>query len=136
MLKIAPQSAPRPLRVQGAFVSDGEVQKVVDFIKEEDLPLSYTTETAAQITRTGDAPAGGGGDRRDELFVQAGMYITDKKKSSIGNLQRAFKIGFNRAARIIDQLADAGVVGEEQGTKPREILMTAEQFEELVRGTQ
>ena len=64
------------------------------------------------------------------------LFIIDKKKASIGNLQRMFKIGFNRAARIMDQLSEAGVVGEEQGTKPREILMTAEQFEELLRQTQ
>ena len=73
---------------------------------------------------------------RDELFANAGRFIIDKKKASIGNLPRMFKIGFNRAARIMDQLSEAGVVGEEQGTKPREILMTAEQFEELLRQTQ
>ena len=76
------------------------------------------------------------GSSRDELFANAGRFIIDKKKASIGNLQRMFKIGFNRAARIMDQLSEAGVVGEEQGTKPREILMTAEQLEELLRQTQ
>ena len=66
----------------------------------------------------------------DELFLQAGRFIIDKEKASIGNLQRVFKIGFNRAARIMDQLYEAGVVGNEQGTKPREILMDMETFEE------
>ena len=128
----APQGAPRPVRIQGAFVSDSEVQAVVDFIKEEDLPLSYNKETVAKIERSSDS-GGGGASGRDELFAQAGRFLIDKKKATIGNLQRMFKIGFNRAARIMDQLYEAGVVGEEQGTKPREIIMTAEQFEELLR---
>ena len=66
---------------------------------------------------------------KDAYFADAGKFIIEKDKASIGMLQRAFKIGFNRAARIMDQLCDAGVVGEEEGTKPRKILMTMEQFE-------
>ena len=76
---------------------------------------------------------GGSGASRDaRLFAQAGKFIIEKDKASIGMLQRVFKIGFNRAARIMDQLAEAGVVGEEEGTKPRKILMSPEQFEELL----
>ena len=80
------------------------------------------------------APAAGGSSSagRDEYFVQAGRFIIEKEKASIGMLQRMFKIGFNRAARIMDQLAEAGVVGEEEGTKPRKILMTAQEFEEMI----
>ena len=74
----------------------------------------------------------GGGGGRDEYFEQAGRFIIEKDKASIGMLQRMFKIGFNRAARIMDQLAEAGVVGEEAGTKPREILMTLEEFERYI----
>ena len=129
----APQSAPRPMRVQGAMITDQEVQRVVDFIKEEAIPLSYTPGSDGQITLGLENAGVSGQDRRDDLFAQAGRYIIDKKTASIGNLQRAFRIGFNRAARIMDQLAEAGVVGEAQGTKSREILMTPEQFEELVR---
>ena len=132
----SPQGAPRPMRVQGAFVSDSDVQKVVDFIRDEGLPLAYSKETAEQMFRGTESSPQAGGSGRDELFANAGRFIIERKKASIGNLQRMFKIGFNRAARIMDQLSEAGVVGEEQGTKPREILMTAEQFEELVRGTQ
>ena len=65
-------------------------------------------------------------------FADAGRFIIDKDKASIGMLQRVFKIGFNRAARIMDQLCDYGVVGEEEGTKPRKVLMTEEQFEQLL----
>ena len=74
------------------------------------------------------------GSDRDEYFVQAGNIIIDKEKASIGMLQRVFKIGFNRAARIMDQLCDAGVVGEEEGTKPRKVLMTKAEFDAYVNG--
>jgi S-DNA-T family DNA segregation ATPase FtsK/SpoIIIE len=82
------------------------------------------------------APAGqdmkGSGNDRDEYFIQAAKFIIDKDKASIGMLQRMFKIGFNRAARIMDQLAEANVVGEEEGTKPRKVLMSTEEFEEML----
>ena len=64
----------------------------------------------------------------DDLFEEAGLYIIRSGKASIGYLQRVLKIGFNRAARIMDELADNGVVGQEQGTKPRDILMSEEMF--------
>lgn len=72
-------------------------------------------------------------DDRDELYEKAGRFIISTGKSTIGNLQREFDIGFNRAARIMDQLAEFGVVGLEEGTKPRQILMTMEEFEALIR---
>lgn len=72
------------------------------------------------------------GDERDIYFVDAGKFIIEKEKASIGMLQRMFKIGFNRAARIMDQLCDAGVVGPEEGTKPRKVLMSAEEFENYI----
>ena len=71
-------------------------------------------------------------DDKDVYFVDAGKFIIEKDKASIGMLQRVFKIGFNRAARIMDQLAEAGVVGEEEGTKPRKVLMSMEQFEQYI----
>ena len=74
----------------------------------------------------------GGGNDRDEYFEEAARFIIDKDKASIGMLQRVLKIGFNRAARIMDQLCEYGVVGEEEGTKPRKVLMSMEQFEQLV----
>ena len=71
-------------------------------------------------------------DDKDAYFVDAGKFVIEKDKASIGMLQRVFKIGFNRAARIMDQLAEAGVVGEEEGTKPRKVLMSMEEFEQYV----
>ena len=83
------------------------------------------------------AAASGAGSRgdaqRDDYFCDAARFIIEKDKASIGMLQRVFKIGFNRAARIMDQLAQAGVVGEEEGTKPRKVLMTKEEFEEFIK---
>ena len=68
-------------------------------------------------------------NQRDEFFEEAGRFVIEKDKASIGMLQRIFKIGFNRASLIMDQLAVAGVVGEENGTKPREVLMSMQEFE-------
>lgn len=70
---------------------------------------------------------------RDEYFAQAGRFIIEKDKASIGMIQRVFKLGFNRAARIMDQLSEAGVVGPEEGVKPRKILMDADEFEAFLR---
>ena len=68
---------------------------------------------------------------RDKYFEEAARLLIDKEKGSIGMLQRYFKIGFNRAARIMDQLEEAGVVGPELGTKPRQVIMTEEEFNNL-----
>ena len=94
----------------------------------------YNKEVEQKISDQvqGTAAPAAGGDERDEYFAESGRLIIEKDKASIGMLQRAFKIGFNRAARIMDQLCDAGVVGAEEGTKPRKILMKAEEFEELL----
>ena len=72
----------------------------------------------------------GMGDGRDPYFADAARLLIDKEKGSIGMLQRYFKVGFNRAARIMDQLEEAGIVGPEEGTKPRRVLMSPEQFEQ------
>ena len=135
----APQSLPKPIRVQGAFVSDDDRDKVVTFLKENG-GASYDQEVTesiekAQTESSPDSPDPGSpviGNDRDEYFAEAGAFIIDKQKASIGALQRAFRIGFNRAARIMDQLSDAGVVGPEEGTKAREILMTKEQFDSFL----
>ncbi|MDW2796457.1 DNA translocase FtsK 4TM domain-containing protein [Clostridium boliviensis] len=127
-----PAGYPKPMRVQGAFVSDTEVSKVVDFLTEQGMAPEYNPEVENMIA---SAPAAadskGGQSDRDEYFAQAGRFIIEKDKASIGMLQRMYKIGFNRAARIMDQLAEAGVVGEEEGTKPRKVIMSMEEFDEM-----
>ena len=128
-----PQGIPKPVRVQGAFVSDQEVSDVVDFIKEEMGEVEYSERIQQQVQSGGGGEGCiGGGGNQDELFAEAGQLIIETEKASIGMLQRKFRIGFNRAARIMDQLADAGVVGPEEGTKPRKIIMTLAEFDELI----
>lgn len=125
-----PAGFPKPQRVQGAFVSDEEVGRVVEFLTEQGLTAQYSPDVESRIASPAAESAGArADDGRDEYFVQAGQLITDKEKASIGMLQRMFKIGFNRAARIMDQLAEAGVVGEDEGTKPRKVLMSPEEFQ-------
>lgn len=128
-----PQGIPKPVRVQGAFVSDQEVSDVVDFIKQEMGEVEYSERVQQQVQAGGGGEGSlGGAGNQDELFVEAGQLIIETEKASIGMLQRKFRIGFNRAARIMDQLAEAGVVGPEEGTKPRKIIMTLAEFDELI----
>ena len=130
-----PSNLPKPLRVQGAFVSDEEVENVVSFLKENAEEVSYD-ESIAQATVSQESMPGSsskGDDDRDSLFADAGRFVIENEKGSIGSLQRHFKIGFNRAGRIMDQLADAKVVGPELGTKPRKVEMTMEEFKTLLK---
>lgn len=130
-----PSNLPKPLRVQGAFVSDEEVENVVSFLKENAEEVSYD-ESIAQATVSQESMPGSSSkddDDRDSLFADAGRFVIENEKGSIGSLQRHFKIGFNRAGRIMDQLADAKVVGPELGTKPRKVEMTMEEFETLLK---
>ncbi len=130
-----PSGYPKPVRIQGAFISDKEVSSVVDFLKKHNNEAQYSEDIKDKITNAKPGEAGmamGGSNERDEYFAEAGKFIIEKDKASIGMLQRVYKIGFNRAARIMDQLAEAGVVGPEEGTKPRKILMSPEQFEQYL----
>ena len=126
-----PQGYQKPARLQGAFVSDEEVSQVVEFLADKNPGVQYDQQIEQQVNSPGSA-AGGAGEDRDVHFEEAGKFIIEKEKASIGMLQRMFKIGFNRAARIMDQLCDAGVVGPEEGTKPRKVLMSMEQFENYI----
>lgn len=129
-----PSGYPKPVRLQGAFVSDKEVNEVVDFLKSQGKPdIDYSEEITSQIASVEAASeTPGSANARDEYFADAGRFIIEKDKASIGMLQRVYKIGFNRAARIMDQLCEAGVVGPEEGTKPRKILMSAEELEQFL----
>ncbi|MDO5335989.1 MAG: DNA translocase FtsK [Eubacteriales bacterium] len=127
-----PQGYQKPARVQGAFVSDEEVSAVVEFLANQNPSTGYSKEIEKQVASANLGGGASSGNERDSYFVEAGKFIIDKDKASIGMLQRMFKIGFNRAARIMDQLAEAGVVGPEEGTKPRKILMTPEEFENYI----
>lgn len=132
-----PSGYQKPARVQGAFVTDKEVQSVVEYLKNHNGDADYDNEIVQHVNTseigTGQGlGAGSEENERDMYFIEAGRLIIDKDKASIGMLQRTFKIGFNRAARIMDQLCEAGVVGGEEGTKPRKVLMSKEEFEQYM----
>ena len=129
-----PAGYAKPIRVQGAFVSDQEVSSVVEFLTR-DVAATYDNSIVEKISSQSKAVTSAGGgpsNDKDEYFLEAAKFIIEKDKASIGMLQRVFKIGFNRASRIMDQLYDAGVVGEEEGTKPRKVIMSMEQLEEYI----
>ncbi len=130
-----PSGYPKPVRIQGAFISDKEVSSVVDFLKQNNNEAVYSDDIHEKINNAKPAELSaqqGSDNDRDEYFTEAGKFIIEKDKASIGMLQRVYKIGFNRAARIMDQLSEAGVVGPEEGTKPRKVLMSLEQFEQYL----
>lgn len=149
----APQGLNKPLRVQGCFVSDEEVSNVVNFIKDNNSNVIEEaardreireSEIESHIKESGQSqgnvsgqidndPDSGFSNGRDSFFAEAGRFITEKGKGSIGMLQRKFRIGFNRAARIVDQLEEAGIIGPEMGTKPRTALMKLPEFEEWLK---
>lgn len=138
-----PQGYTKPARVQGALVSDREVSDVVSFLKEqrfesnEDNSVNSKIDSMAQSAgnQGGASSSSGSADPDtgfDEFFIEAGRIIVGSGKCSIGMLQRKFKIGFNRAARIMDSLSEYNVVGPDEGTKPRTILMSPEEYENFV----
>ena len=134
-----PSGYPKPVRVQGAFVSDNEVSDVVEFIKENNDPAHKAADITEQVNeaaqvesiKEGNTPTEED-DGFDAYFEEAGKLVIDKDKASIGMFQRVYRIGFNRAARIMDQLAEAGVVSAEDGTKPRKVLMSKDDFEAFI----
>lgn len=132
-----PQNYQKPLRVQGAFVSDKEVSDVVNFLKNENGTIEYNPAVWEKMEQSQNltvsiSDASAAGDDRDVLFADVGRFLVESEKGSIGSIQRRFKVGFNRAARIMDQLEEAGLVGPEEGTKPRKILMSMEEFEQYI----
>lgn len=131
-----PSGYSEPVRVQGAFISDKEVSEVVDFLRETNEQPEYNH----QVTEIIETPQEQAADKaeekpdQDEYFADAGRFVIESDRAAAGQLQRRFSIGFNRAGRIIDQLHKAGVVGPAEGTKPRKVLMTMEEFELMFNG--
>ena len=121
------------IRVQGPFVSKKEVKTITDFIKANNSPVVYQQEVENEITKmtSSDGESFGDGER-DELFEPAARYVAGLDSVSIGGLQRRFRIGFNRAARLVDQLSEAGIVGPDNGTKPREVLVNESDLDEWI----
>ena len=115
-----PAGYSKPVRVQGAFISDNEISDVVTFLKENEDVAVYDTEVTEKIENKLKSSAVS--QERDEYFEAAARFVIEKDKASIGMLQRMFKIGFNRAARIVDQLSDAGIVGPGRRNKAAESI--------------
>lgn len=128
MLFVPPDQA-KPVRIQGSFVSDQDTKRLVNFIKSRGIPIEYTSEVTEQAVNMKGRGGGGGasdmaGEGRDPLFGDAVRHVVQYNKASSSHLQRRFRIGFNRAARLIDELEAAGVIGGADGSKPREVLIT------------
>ena len=139
----APLGQGKPKRVQGCFITDEEVQEVVSFIKQSSTP-NYSDEVQAQIEQKmeqgskGDggssnaaADSGGSGD---ELLPDAVEVILETGQASVSMLQRRLKLGYARAARIVDEMEERGIVGPFEGSKPRQLLITREQWEVMKNG--
>jgi DNA segregation ATPase FtsK/SpoIIIE and related proteins len=118
-----PMGMNKPVRVQGAFISDKDVENVVEFVKAQQ-EASY--DTSMEVTDE-EANDSGSDDEEDELFAEAVEFITKEQKCSISLLQRKFKIGYNRAARIVDRMAEKGFVGPQEGSKPRQVYLKKEE---------
>ena len=140
----APLGSGKPLRVQGAFVTDEEREAVIDFIKEgavadyDDEIMRHIEKAASDKDKSEpeDGPAGGSGEGNpfsdyDELLPQAVDVILDTKQASVSMLQRRLKLGYSRAARLVDQMEELGIVGPFEGSKPRQLLITREQWQEM-----
>jgi S-DNA-T family DNA segregation ATPase FtsK/SpoIIIE len=128
MLYVPPDQA-KPTRIQGAFVSDKEVRRLVEFLKAKNPPVEYTEEVISKpliLKKTGSIGSNG----KDALFEEAIRAVCQYDRASASLLQRRLSIGYSRAARILDQLEVAGVVGHAEGSKPRDVL--AKNAEEII----
>ena len=128
-----PSGAMKPQRVQGAFISDSEVEKIVTFLKDNGGP-TYSEDVLEKIEKANSSDMEmdkDNDDDTDELLMEAIQMCVDMGQASASALQRRFKIGYTRAGRIIDQMEERGIISGYQGSKPREVLMTKERWEEL-----
>jgi S-DNA-T family DNA segregation ATPase FtsK/SpoIIIE len=121
MLYIPPDQA-KPTRIQGTFVSEPEIQRIIAFLRKSGVAPVYTEEVTEASQKAGTEAVGPAGER-DELFEKAIQVICRYDRASASLLQRRLRVGYARAARILDQLERAGIVGPSQGSKPRDILI-------------
>ena len=122
-----PVGASKPKRIQGAFISETEVENLTDYVKKQQKPSYEKSLTEIKKVDLSESKQ----ETTDELFNEAVALVVENGQASISLLQRRLHIGYTRAARLIDQMEDRGYVGGYEGTKPREILITREQFQEL-----
>ena len=125
----------KPVRVQGAFVSDGELNRIVDFIVKQSIPVEYKEEVTTQALECDAKENTSGEDGSDqivddELFEDALRLVLDMGQASSSMLQRRFRIGYTRAARLVDTMEELGIVGQSVGSKPREVILSRQEIEE------
>jgi len=122
-----PMGMSKPVRIQGGFISDNEVENLVSFLKAQ-APVVHSTEMIQQVTMPGKANVEG---EVDEFFHDAVDFLLVKGKASTSMLQRQFRIGYNRASRLMDELETRGIVGPEDGVKPRKVTITRDEYFEI-----
>lgn len=121
----SPQSLNKPIRVQGSFISDADVGKVIEFVKAQSSEIGYQEQILLKIEKSGEKEEQ---DDSDELFDEAIETVISAKQASVSMLQRRFRIGYNRAARIVDQMEARGIIGPADGSRPRQVLWTEVDF--------
>jgi S-DNA-T family DNA segregation ATPase FtsK/SpoIIIE len=132
MLFKSPQDG-RPIRIQGAYTDIKDIESVIDFIKSQvEDDVEYDEEILESSSESGSGAGGGDDEERDELFEEALELVIRADKGSASYLQRKLRVGYNRAARILDQLHEAGAVGPQQGSSPRDVLVSSK--EEVLGG--
>lgn len=119
----------KPVRIQGAFIGENEVEKVVEFLKDENI-----TQYDEDIIDVIQNPKNINNLDSDDLLPEAIKLVVEEGQASISFLQRRLKIGYARAARIVDEMEERGVVGGHEGSKPRKVLMTKDELSELEEG--
>lgn len=121
----------KPVRVQGTFVSDSEVHNVIQHVKGQVEDVEYAGEVMNTIEKGNLPQAGGKDDDGDELLQEAIECVVSAGQASVSMLQRRFRIGYNRAARIVDMMEARGIVGPQDGSRPRQVLMTEDELNEM-----
>ena len=127
-----PMGMGKPIRVQGTFVSDHEVHNVIEFVKSQAEDTSYNEDILTTIERTGNSRQE---EEADELLPEAIDLVVKSGQASVSMLQRRFRIGYNRAARIVDMMEARGIIGPQDGSRPRQVLMTEAELEQMEEET-
>ena len=132
----APLGAPKPLRVQGCFITTAEIESVVEFVKKTSK-ADYSQEVMDQIERQAEgadngADLGGGEEAEDEMLPRAIEVVVEMGQASTSMLQRRLKLGYSRASRLVDEMEARGIVGPFEGSKPRQVLITRDEWREMM----
>ena len=132
-----PLGSGKPVRVQGTFISDQEVHDVIEFVKSQVEEVEYADNVMDSIERANVPDAEKGNrDLEDELLPEAIELVVHAQQASVSMLQRRFRIGYNRAARIIDMMEDRQIIGPSDGSRPRSVLISEEEFEFMRESTE